>query len=35
MEDLNRMGKAEEVRHWLAHTHDRPRVGKALSLKLR
>lgn len=39
MEDLvaalNHMGKAEEVRHWLAHTHDRPRVGKALSLKLR
>ena len=35
VEDLNRMGKAEAVRHWLAHTHDHPRVGKALSLKLR
>ena len=35
VETLNHMGKAEEVCHWLAHTRDHPRVGRALSLKLK
>ena len=31
---LNDLGVAAEVRHWLATTRDRPRLGRALSLPL-
>ena len=31
---VNRLGLAGEVRHWLASTRDKPRLGKALSLQL-
>lgn len=31
---INDLGLAAEVRHWLATTGDRPRLGKALSLPL-
>ena len=31
---VNRLGLAEEVRHWLSSTRDKPRLGKALSLHL-
>jgi Domain of unknown function (DUF3067) len=31
---LNGLGVAEQVRHWLQTTKDRPRLGKALSLPL-
>ncbi len=31
---LNGLGVAEQVRHWLSTTRDRPRLGKALSLAL-
>ena len=34
LEVVNRLGLAEEVRDWLAKTPKKPRVGKALSLKL-
>ncbi len=31
---VNRLGLAGEVRHWLATTRDKPRLGKALSFQL-
>ena len=31
---VNRLGLAEEVRHWLSSTRDKPRLGKALSFPL-
>ncbi|MEB3233863.1 MAG: DUF3067 family protein [Cyanobacteriota bacterium] len=31
---LNSLGVADEVRDWLQHCPDRPRLGKALSLAL-
>ena len=35
VEMVNEMGKGDAVRTWLATTTDRPRLGKALSLRLR
>ncbi|MFN9645576.1 MAG: DUF3067 family protein [Cyanobacteriota bacterium] len=31
---LNDLGAAEQVRHWLQTTRDKPRMGRALSLAL-
>jgi hypothetical protein len=31
---INGLGVAEQVRHWLRTTRDRPRLGRALSLPL-
>jgi hypothetical protein len=31
---LNGLGVADQVRHWLGTTRDRPRLGRALSLAL-
>ncbi len=34
LEIVNRLGLAEEVRKWLASTSEKPRTGKAVSLRL-
>lgn len=34
LEVVNRLGLAAVVREWLANTPDKPRLGKALSLRL-
>ena len=34
VETINQMGKEDMVRTWLQATNDRPRIGKALSLRL-
>jgi hypothetical protein len=31
---VNELGAADQVRHWLVTTRDRPRLGRALSLAL-
>ncbi|NQV09872.1 MAG: DUF3067 family protein [Cyanobacteria bacterium] len=34
IEVLNGLGVAQQVRHWLQTTRDKPRLGKAMSLAL-
>ncbi len=34
LEVINRLGQAPVVRRWLSNTNKKPKVGKALSLKL-